>query len=89
MTKYIVTVYFKNGNNQILTVKAKSDSALDIKIAKELKAIFGNLDDINYIEYDKVKRYMFTKKVYWQVPVTMVGCGILKELLNKEGTWND
>lgn len=84
MSKYIVTVYFKNRNNQILTVKAKSDIELDIKIAKELKAIFGNLDDINHIEYDKVKRYMFTKKVYWQVPVTLVGCSALKELLNKE-----
>ena len=84
MSKYIVTVYFNNGNNQILTVKAKNDGKLDIQIAKELKAIFGNLDGIDHVEYDKVKRYMFTKNVYWHVPATLVGREALKELLNKE-----
>lgn len=84
MSKYIITVYFRNDKHQILTVKAKNDSELDIKIAKELKDTFGNLDTISCIEYDKVKRYMFTKKVYWQAPSTLVGCLALKELLNKE-----
>ncbi len=82
MKKYIVQVNHSNKQVSIVTLKARNDLDLEAKIAKELKDIFGNLDEINSIEYEKVERFTFNKKDYhWFVGDTYVGGAILEKIL--------
>ena len=82
MKKYIVQVNFSNKYVNIVTLKARNNLDLEYKIAKELKDIFGNLDEIDSIEYEKVERFTFSKKDYkWFVGNTYVGGALLEELL--------
>ena len=89
MNKYIVKVnYSTNLNNQvsIVTLKARNWLDLEVKIAKELKEIFGDLTVIDSIEYEKVERFTFNKKDYhWFVGDTYVGGALLEELLEDKG----
>lgn len=85
MSKYIVKVNHSNNQVNIITLKARSNLDLEIKIAKELKDIFDDLKEINSIEYEKVKRYTFGKKDYhWFAGDTYVGGLILENLLRKK-----
>lgn len=82
MKKYIVRVNYSDNQVNIITLKAKNGLDLEMKIAKELKDIFGNLNEINSIEYEKVERFTFNKKDYhWFVGDTYVGGALLKKLL--------
>lgn len=82
MSKYIVKVNHSDNVNIIITLKAKSDLDLELKIAKELQDVFGNLNEINSIEYEKVKRFTFNKKDYhWFTGDTYVGGALLEKLL--------
>ncbi len=82
MKKYIVQVKFLNSQVSIITLKAKSDLDLELKIAKELQDIFGSLSEIASIEYEKVKRFTFSKKDYhWFTGDTYVGGVLLEKLL--------
>lgn len=82
MSKYIVQVNHSNNQVSVITLKAKSDLDLELKIAKELQDIFDNLNEIKSIEYEKVKRFTFNKKNYhWFTGDTYVGGALLEKLL--------
>ena len=82
MRKYIVQVKYSDNQVSIITLKARSDLDLELKIAKELKDIFGNLNEIVSIEYEKIKRFTFNKKDYhWFTGDTYVGGALLEKLL--------
>lgn len=82
MNKYIVQVNYLDNQVSLLTLKAKSDLDLELKVAKELKDIFGSLSEIESIEYEKVKRFTFNKKDYhWFTGDTYVGGALLEKLL--------
>ena len=82
MNKYIVQVNHSNKQVSIVTLKAKSGLDLELKIAKELQDIFGNLNEIESIDYEKVERFTFNKKDYhWFVGNTYVGGALLEKLL--------
>ena len=86
MNKYIVKVNATENRESIITLKAKNYEDLEYKIAKELKDIFGNLDEINSIEYEQVKRFTFSKKEsHWFVGDTYVGGLLLENLLKNKG----
>lgn len=83
MNKYIVKVNHSNNQVSIITLKAKNYTDLELKIAKEIKDIFDNLNEINSIEYEKVERFTFNKKDYhWFVGTTYVGGELLEDYLN-------
>ena len=83
MRKYIVRVNYSDNQVSIITLKAKNNLDLEVKIAKELKEIFGNLNEINSIDYEKVRRFTFNKKDYWWfVGETYVGGKCLEEILS-------
>lgn len=82
MNKYIVQVNYSNKQISIVTLKAKSGLDLELKIAKELKKIFGYLSEIESIEYEKVERFTFDKKDFHLfVGNTYVGGELLEKLL--------
>ena len=82
MRKYIVQVKYSDNQVSIITLKARSDLDLELKIAKELKDIFGNLNEIVSIEYEKVKQFTFNKKDYhWFTGDTYVGGALLEKIL--------
>lgn len=86
MDKYIVKVRHANNYISIITLKAKNNSDLELKIAKELNNMIGTLDNIKSIEYEKVEKYTFKKKDYhWFVGTTVVSSALLKELLKDKG----
>lgn len=85
MKKYIVKVNTSENKIIIITLKAKNTQDLEFRIAKELKDIFDTLDKIISIEYEKVKRFTFSKKCNWFVGDTYVGAGILKKILENRG----
>jgi len=82
LKKYIVQVKYSDNQVSIITLKARSDLDLELKIAKELQDIFGNLNEIKSIEYEEVKRFTFNKKVsHWFVGDTYVGGALLEKIL--------
>jgi len=84
MKKYIVKINYASGHIDIVTLKAKNGLDLEVKIAKELKNIFGTLDEINSIEYEQVRHFTFKKKDYhWFVEDTYVGGMCLEEILER------
>lgn len=86
MSRYIVRVNYADNQVSIITLKAKNGLDLEVRIAKELKEIFGDLTVIDSIEYEKVERFTFNKKDYhWFVGDTYVGGALLEELLDDKG----
>lgn len=82
MNKYIVQVNHSNHQVSIVTLKAKNGVDLELKIAKELKDIFGDLSEIESIEYEKVEQFTFNEKDYhWFMGSTYVGGALLEKLL--------
>jgi len=82
MKKYIVKVNYSNKHIDFITLKAKNNLDLEVKIAKELKNIFDDLKEINSIEYEKVERFTFDKKDYhWFTGDTYVGGKLLEKLI--------
>ena len=89
MKKYIVDIQFKNKEKQIVTLKAKNNLDLEIKVAQDIVNIFDNIYVIDYIEYVEIKRYYFSKRPYWFVGDTLVGSEALKRILKNKGDFKE
>ena len=82
MKKYIVQITFKNNTTAIITLKARNNINLELRVAQEIINIFDSLDEVKCIEYEQVKRFTFSKKeCYWFVGDTYVGGRLLEKLL--------
>jgi hypothetical protein len=83
MHKYIVKINFVNRQNSFVTLKAKNELNLNLTIAYALKEILGNLDNVESIDYERVKHFTFSKKgIHWFIGNTCVPVKCLEQLLN-------
>lgn len=80
--KYIVRVYFYNGKQDVLILKA-SEEEIDTRISYELFMYYGNLDNVCFVEYMKFKEWCAGESVRWFIQEATIGRNALKELLKE------